>query len=162
MGSDTRSLVHRRVAASRPTPSYSLPLVCCLCAPLLLFLVQSQQQSPQRPVAIVETVRPIAALSSPSAAVLPSGGGHAKFTPIHSTAATAAATTAAATTAAAAAVAIAAPQPRSPLVPQRRLEHESDMPMSVLNRERAKQAGEYGGAFRVYRPPRGAVRERHA
>ena len=109
-------------------------------------------------MAIVETVRPIAALSSPSAAVLPSGGGHAKFTPIHSTAATAAATTAAATTAATAAVAIAAPQPRSPLVPQRRLEHESDMPMSVLNRERAKQAGEYGGAFRVYRPPRGAVR----
>ena len=137
----TRSLAERRIAAARgesAVSKFACPaLFGCVALPLLLLYTQQPPASPQRPVAIIESIKvlqPIAAEPLPAVR----------------TAANNIEPTGVATPSAAAAAPVASAQ---------QAEHESQAAMAVLNRERAKAGGaEFASAFRVYRPADGPPR----
>ena len=184
---DPRVLAQRRVAQSQKERSIlpTLAVACCVIVPIFVLVVHQRSSPPLRPLAIVTSMKPLEPLDDgEQATVLPSSGASVAALPLkpaapaseeemaqpaglprrrhkrlkprragfeggayvaHTVESSNAPPPPAASASAATATAAVA-------------DHESGQAMAVLNRERAKQAGQWKSAFHVYKPADGFVR----
>jgi hypothetical protein len=184
---DPRVLAQRRVAQSQKERSIlpTLAVACCVIVPIFVLVVHQRSSPPLRPLAIVTSMKPLEPLDDgEQATVLPSSGASVAALPLkpaapaseeemaqpaglprrrhkrlkprragfeggayvaHTVESSNPPPPPAASASAATATAAVA-------------DHESGQAMAVLNRERAKQAGQWKSAFHVYKPADGFVR----